>query len=85
MEGGTGWRYVAEEMRTAGVEPHLARLLRFDLPRPPLVTLAARSSRLSGHDAVAARPRSPLALDSGGGTMSLEDAAGTRMKQSRSL
>jgi transposase len=24
MEGCTGWRYVAEEMRTAGVEPHLA-------------------------------------------------------------
>ncbi len=24
MEGCTGWRYVAEEMRAAGVEPHLA-------------------------------------------------------------
>jgi transposase len=24
MEGCTGWRYVAEEMRTAGVQPHLA-------------------------------------------------------------
>ncbi len=24
MEGCTGWRYVAEEMRNAGVEPHLA-------------------------------------------------------------
>ena len=24
MEGCTGWRYVAEEMRHAGVEPHLA-------------------------------------------------------------
>jgi transposase len=24
MEGCTGWRYVAEEMRSAGVEPHLA-------------------------------------------------------------
>jgi len=24
MEGGTGWRYVAEEMRNAGVEAHLA-------------------------------------------------------------
>jgi transposase len=24
MEGCTGWRYVAEEMRTAGVVPHLA-------------------------------------------------------------
>src|SRR2546430_4294641 len=25
MEGGTGWRYVAEEMRNAGVEAHLAQ------------------------------------------------------------
>jgi hypothetical protein len=24
LEAGTGWRYVVEEMRTAGVEPHLA-------------------------------------------------------------
>jgi transposase len=24
VEAGTGWRYVVEEMRTAGVEPHLA-------------------------------------------------------------
>jgi transposase len=24
VEGGTGWRYVAEEMRNAGVEVHLA-------------------------------------------------------------
>ena len=26
LEAGTGWRYVVEEMRTAGIEAHLAEL-----------------------------------------------------------
>jgi hypothetical protein len=35
LEGCTGWRYVAEEMRRAGVEPHLAEPADTSAPRGP--------------------------------------------------
>jgi len=34
LEAGTGWRYVVEEMRTAGVQPHLAEPAGALLPDP---------------------------------------------------
>jgi hypothetical protein len=39
LEAGTGWRYVAEEMRNAGVQPHLAE------PAPHIAGPAPRSPR----------------------------------------
>jgi transposase len=41
MEGCTGWRYVAEEMRRAGVQPHLAK---------PADTSALRGGEAAGQD-----------------------------------
>ena len=35
MEGCTGWRYVVEEMRNAGVEPHLAEPADTSMLRGP--------------------------------------------------
>jgi transposase len=41
MEGCTGWRYVAEEMRNAGVAPHLAE---------PADTSTLRGAEAAGQD-----------------------------------
>src|SRR6266511_358273 len=41
MEGCTGWRYVAEEMRAAGVRPHLAE---------PAETSVLRRCEAAGED-----------------------------------